>query len=246
MVKVGKLWGDAKFASMSPFSKLLYCYLISQPSITTLGFLVLDLDRVKLDLKIEDDDQIDESLSELAFNYYIDFYFENESIISLLVLGHFKSLPKSKSNIRKAIDEGKLSEGDRRDMLLQHFNSSDFKDSTSFTPPTAQEVSDYALSIGFLVDGKAFVEYYGDNDWYDKNNKKVRNWKAKCRKVWCKDERRLESIDGAPEGYEYYYITLEDGKRIQPTSWRGGYPEHSDVRYAQLLYEAYEHDRNSY
>ena len=200
MVKVGKLWGDAKFASMSPFSKLLYCYLISQPSITTLGFLVLDLDRVKLDLKIEDDDQIDESLSELAFNYYIDFYFENESIISLLVLGHFKSLPKSKSNIRKAIDEGKLSEGDRRDMLLQHFNSSDFKDSTSFTPPTAQEVSDYALSIGFLVDGKAFVEYYGDNDWYDKNNKKVRNWKAKCRKVWCKDERRLESIDGAPEG----------------------------------------------
>lgn len=245
MVKVGKLWGDANFQFISPLSKLLYCYLISQPSISTLGILVLNTIKVDTDLKLDLGEYLDELLEELKDSGYIDFFYvEDRPTVVILVIDHFKSLPKSKSNIRKGIDEGKNSKGKIKELLLEYFTTEDFQDTTSFTPPTAQEVADYALSLGFLVNGKDFVEYYGDNDWYDKNNKKVRNWKAKCRKVWCRDTNKLKTVEGAPKGFEYFFVEIEEGNRIYPTAWVRGLPTHSNHLYAEYLIEEY-NDRRS-
>lgn len=244
MVKLGKLWGDAKFASLSPNSKLLYCYLISQPSITTLGILVLDLDRINLDLKLESFDELDYAVTELRAEEYIDFFFCDETVLTILVIDHFKSLPKSKANIRKGIDEGKGSRGSIKEMLLNYFTTEDFKDTTSFTPPTPSEVAEYALSLGYLVNGKTFVEYYSDNDWYNKNNKKVRNWKATVRKVWCREDNKLETADGAPKGFEYFFVEIEEGVRVYPQSWNNGLPSHSNHIYAQYLIDEYNEQKN--
>jgi len=235
MVKLGRLWGDAKFASLSPNSKLLYCYLISQPNITTLGILDLYVERINLDVGIHSPEEF-KHLKEKGFIDY--FWGDEEDTIAVLVLGHYPSLAKSKLNMRKGLEEGQESKGRIRDMLLEVFHSSDFKND-EYVPPTPREVADYALSLGYLVNGKNFVEYYADNDWYDKNNKLVRNWKTKVSKVWCRETNKLETADGAPKGYEYFFVELDEGNKIYPTAWVGGIPTHYNHIYAQYLIDEY-------
>lgn len=243
MVKVGKLWGDAKFASLSPYSKLLYCYLLTQPSITTLGILVLDIERINLDLKLKGSDELHEAFAELKSKEYIDFFFSNETILTIHVINHFRSLPKSKSIIKKGIEEGKGAKGSLRAMLHNHFVAEDFKD-TNFIPPTPKEVTDYAMGLGYQVNGKDFVSYYEDNDWYDKNNKKVRNWKAKVSKVWCREDKKLKTAEDAPKEFKYFFVDIEDGVRVFPESWKDGLPSHSNFIYAQYLIDEF-NKRNS-
>lgn len=241
MVKVGKLWGDARFASLSPSSKLLYCYLTTQPNITTLGILDLYIERVDLDLGIS----IVEHLAPLKVKEFINyFYSEGEDIVTVLVVDHYHSLAKSKANIRKGLDEGKNSKGKTKKMLLEVFTKADFTND-SFKAPTPQEVMEYALGLGYEVNGKAFVDYYADNDWYDKNNKKVRAWKSKVSKIWCREENKLESVKGAPKGFEYFFADLEEGVRVFPESWKNGLPSHSNFIYAEYLTNKFNEQNDS-
>ena len=233
MVKVGKIWGDARFASLSPNSKLLYCYLISQSNITTLGILDLSITRANFDLKLNVPDWIQELKSKGFIDYFYNDDFDDD-IATILIYGHYQSLARSKANIRKGLDEGKVSQGKVRDMLLSVFTKDDFTND-SFNPPTPKDVMEYGLSLGYEVNGKAFVDYYSDNDWYDKNNKLVRNWKAKVSKVWCREENKLETAKGAPKGFEYFFVDLEEGVRIFPESWKDGLPSHSNFIYAEHL-----------
>lgn len=242
MVKVGKMWGDADFMSLQPYSKLLYCYLITQPSITTLGVLSLNKRKILLDLGLPEDNPLEKPMEELESNSYIRYLKESDTY-TIVVSGHYKSLPKSKSNIRKAIDEGKKSKGELRKIFGDLFTMDDFTGS-SFKAPTPEEVSDYAMELGYQVNGKDFVEYYSDNDWYDKNNKKVRAWKAKLKKVWCREENKLETVKGAPKGFEYFFVDTEEGVRIFPESWKNGKPSHSNFIYAEHLITEF-NERNS-
>lgn len=241
MVKVGKLWGDAKFASLSSFSKLIYCYLISQPNITTLGILELHIERVNLDLQLD----IVDWLKEIKNKGYINYYYPDDlQTAVVLVLGHYPSLAKSKANMRKGLEEGQGSKGKIKEMLLEVFTPADFKND-SFVPPTPSEVSEYALTLGFLVNGKTFCDWYGENDWYDRNNKLVRNWKSKVSKVWCRDDNKLETADGAPKGFEYFYVEIEEGHRIYPQSWVKGLPSHNNHIYTQYLIDEFNEQTNS-
>lgn len=243
MVKVGKLWGDARFASLPPNSKLLYCYMITQPNISTLGILNLNITRANLDLKVVVPNCIERLREEDYIDYYYtDDYGDDNAIV--LIKGHFHSLAKSKANIRKGLDEGKNSKGGTKRMLLEVFTKSDFTDE-SFKAPTPKEVMEYGLELGYEVNGKAFVDYYADNDWYDKNNKKVRAWKSKVAKVWCREENKLESAKGAPRGYEYFFVDLEEGVRVFPESWKDGLPSHSNFIYAEYLINKFNEQRGS-
>jgi len=241
MVKVGKLWGDARFASLSPSSKLLYCYLTTQPNITTLGILDLYVERVNLDLGINSPDWFKTLKDKNLINYY---WGDDEDTVHVLVLDHYHSLAKSKANIRKGLDEGKNSKGITKVMLLEVFTKSDFTND-SFKAPSPQEVMEYALGLGYEVNGKAFVDYYADNDWYDKNNKKVRAWKSKVSKVWCREENKLETVKGAPKGFDYFFVDLEEGVRVFPESWKNGLPSHSNFLYAEYLTDKFNEQKDS-
>ena len=241
MVKVGKLWGDARFASLSPSSKLLYCYLTTQPNITTLGILDLYVERVNLDLGINSPDWFKTLKDKNLINYY---WGDDEDTVHVLVLDHYHSLAKSKANIRKGLDEGKNSKGITKVMLLEVFTKSDFTND-SFKAPSPQEVMEYALGLGYEVNGKAFVDYYADNDWYDKNNKKVRAWKSKVSKVWCREENKLETVKGAPKGFDYFFVDLEEGVRVFPESWKNGLPPHSNFLYAEYLTDKFNEQKDS-
>ena len=57
-----------------------------------------------------------------------------------------------------------------------------------FTPPTAEEVTAYAASLGKELDGNEFCDFYSMTDWqfpYGKKMVKLLNWKAAVRN-WCR------------------------------------------------------------
>lgn len=239
MVPIGKLWADAYFSTLSAHSKLLYIYLATQPQISTLGVLVLRDESLNTDLNIgiTGKVEIEESIEELKESGYL-VHFKDGLFNVFIIKEHFLSLSKSKLNIRKAIEEGKASR--YRDELLEIYTEDDFKPPLAFTPPTPEEATQHALEKGYIVNGKTFVDYYASNDWYNKNNKKIRSWKLTLEKVWCREENKLEAVDGAPKGYEYFFITTDDGTRVSPKGWRDGIPTHSNYIMAELLRREFE------
>ena len=56
------------------------------------------------------------------------------------------------------------------------------------TPPTVEEVRDYAASRGYPdFDAEKFIEYYTVADWCDSKGNQVHNWKQKFLAVWAKN-----------------------------------------------------------
>lgn len=190
-----------------------------------------------LDIGFKDIEEYKQSTKELNNGGWIKWIDEVECFDTFVIKEHFLSLSKSKLNIRKAVEEGRSSIW--REDLLKIYTKDDFVPPTGFTPPTPKQVTDYALSLGYVVNGKEFVDYYGSNDWYNKNNKKVRSWKLTLEKVWCREENKLTLVTDAPEGYEYFHITTDKGERISPEGWKKGKPTHSNFLYAEALKNSY-------
>lgn len=57
------------------------------------------------------------------------------------------------------------------------------KQLNKYIAPTLKEIQEYIKLKGYNVDATKFYEYYSSNDWKDKNNKQVKNWKLKLL-VW--------------------------------------------------------------
>lgn len=55
------------------------------------------------------------------------------------------------------------------------------EDMKSFKAPTANEVTEYAKSIGFSLDGEHFVSYYEMSGWVLKNGRPMKDWQAAVR-----------------------------------------------------------------
>ena len=59
-------------------------------------------------------------------------------------------------------------------------------------PPTLEEWLEFSDSLELDDDVmKKAYQYYQDADWYDRNGKKIFNWKQKIRAVWDKDENKI-------------------------------------------------------
>ena len=54
------------------------------------------------------------------------------------------------------------------------------KKSSDFIPPTPEEVKKYIEEKKYNIDPMYFFEYYSADDWKDKNNKPIKNWKLKA------------------------------------------------------------------
>ena len=53
-----------------------------------------------------------------------------------------------------------------------------------FKKPTLEEIEEYCKERNNNVDAKRFYDYYDTNDWKDKDNKQVKNWKQKMIANW--------------------------------------------------------------
>lgn len=69
----------------------------------------------------------------------------------------------------------------------------------AFTPPTEDEVADYAAGLNVEAPreiARRFIECYAP-EWRDTFNRPIRNWKMKFRQVWAKRKQR-KTARGAP------------------------------------------------
>jgi len=58
--------------------------------------------------------------------------------------------------------------------------------SVLFRHPTASEVTEYAKSLDYELDGESFIDHYDAVGWvYGKSRKPVKSWKA-CVRTWCR------------------------------------------------------------
>lgn len=58
----------------------------------------------------------------------------------------------------------------------------------SSIPPSPDEVSEYATSIGFALDGAHFCDYYEQAGWNLKRGSKMKNWQAAVRTWKAREE----------------------------------------------------------
>lgn len=70
-----------------------------------------------------------------------------------------------------------------------------------FTPPTEDEVADYAAGLDLRQPreiARKFIECYTP-EWRDTMDKPIRNWKMKFRQVWAKRAQRGGAKPAAPQ-----------------------------------------------
>lgn len=243
-IKVSKLWSNSKFSSLTINSKLLYIYLGTNASINSVGVLMPNIDVICIELGMTIE-EVRESTKELVLHKYL-LVDKIDGILFFTLPAHFNSLPKSNSTILKVTKDLKeLPNRLRR--KLEIIGISVDRKAISFIKPTLEEVNSYAISMGYLIDGQAFIDYYeetanryGRKDiWLDSRGKQVKDWKGKLRKVWFKEERKLTPCKGAPKGYEYFFIEL-DGELKTPDGWRDGKPYSKNFLINKQLQKTYE------
>lgn len=66
----------------------------------------------------------------------------------------------------------------------------------AFKPPTPQEVTEYAKSIKFDLDGRQFCDFYETRNWFV-GKVKMRNWKAAVR-TWSARRNDIQSRQPTP------------------------------------------------
>lgn len=116
----------------------------------------------------------------------------------------------------------------------------------TFSKPTAEEVTMYARSQGYDINGQDFVSYYDDISermgvtdlWYDKRGRQIKDWRSKVRNVWFSPKRRLQPLEGAPKGFEYFFV-LHEGKIITPDFWSDGKPKSKQFYLNKILLDGF-------
>ena len=228
MIKIGRLWGNVRFSPLSNNSKLLYIYLATSPYINSVGVISPNTDVIKGQLGISLD-ELRECSKELVTSKLVVIK-KFDEVVYFIVTDHFNSLPKSDSVTNKSTREiGELPRGLQD--LLKAMGIEPSSKVIKFVKPTEKEVIEYAISQGYKVDAKTFIDYYENQAkfrgregiWMNSKGKVVRDWKATLKKIWLKDDQKLVACKGAPKGFEFLYID-DGGKMVTPDGWRNGKP----------------------
>jgi len=243
-VKLSKLWGTSKFTKLSTNSKFIYLYLTTHNNLSVLGVLNIPMELMSLETGLEVSD-IRYSCTELIQSGYINVKGFNDEVY-FIVPAHFNVVPKSDSSVLKITKELKqLPEG-----LVAHLDTLGINVSrkvVKFIEPTVDEVMEYALEQGYQINAQVFIDYYRnkgkefgkDGLWLNWKGKQVKDWKATARNVWFKDENKLKTVDGAPKGFESFYINFE-GQQVFPESWKKGMPHSKNIAVKNALIREYE------
>jgi len=67
-----------------------------------------------------------------------------------------------------------------------------------FQKPTPEQAAEYAISIGFVLDGQHFIDYYEARGWKYKGGVKMKDWKAAVR-TW----KARQNNDGSSKTQQY-------------------------------------------
>ena len=234
-VQTSKLWSEPWFMKLKPLSKLIYLYCLTRPGVNTLGLFVSTPQEIIGQLTITME-QFNTYLIALVKDNHLVIK-EDEGLYWFWITDYVKGFPKKGARFETGVKQF-----NKLPYKIQHFIKSYLPPMmivNATEPPTPEQVSEYALQMGYLIDGKEFVDYYQNLDWKDTRGKKVHNWKTKVRQVWCKKDRKIEPVKGAPEGFEFFHAKHED-RIIFPTKWTGGKPYGKSIIEDQLLQKEFE------
>lgn len=246
-VKVGKLWGDSKFNSLDKHTKLLYIYLVTNPNLNTVGVFLPNIPVLctEFGVTLGEFRGLCQNLVDVGFLYAEKV----GDIVYFILPKHFNTIPKSESSVLK-IQKDLTELPSKVVSKLKSLGITIKSKVKNFEVPTVQEVNDYAISQGYLVQGEDFVNYYNEQSqrygkkgiWVDSRGKQVRDWKGKLRNIWFKDENKLKQLDGAPKGFEFFHVKI-DGKIYFPDSWKDGKPKSRSFAVQMELDKEYETQR---
>lgn len=240
-VKIAKLFKDYNFQKLTQEARLLYIYLVSNPSLSTIGVFSPDIRVAALEAGLNKE-SFRGATQELTMKGFIHVK-KYEDLIYFIIPRHFDTIPNSDATARKVVKLlAKLP-----DEFVTFLDSLGIKAGAkvvTFTKPSAEEVTQYAMSIGYMINGQEFVDYYDEVSgskayWVDGRGKMIRDWKSKLKRVWCKDDRKMKAVKGAPKGYEFFHV-IKDGKAIYPDSWKDGKPWSKSISTNILLKREYE------
>jgi hypothetical protein len=227
-VNVSRLWRDGVFQSYTPEAKLLYIYLVTSPNLNSLGLLNITPNSAMFDLEMEEA-EFRRACKLLTSSATVSI-FKVSGQVYFFITAHFATLPKSITVSKRATKDLTALPDDVKEELDRLGLTPDIEKHSEFIPPTTDEVEQYSLSKGYLVNAQEFIEFYengakrfGKKGWYDSRGKSVKDWRAKLRKVWFKDENKLKECKDAPKGYEFFAIKYEGGL-ISPDFWSKGLP----------------------
>lgn len=79
-----------------------------------------------------------------------------------------------------------------------------------FTPPTLENVKEYAKKRGREDIANMFFDYYSEGNWIDSSGNKVRNWKQKFI-TWCSKNPKKETKteNGSFDTDEFFQLALK-------------------------------------
>lgn len=226
-VNVSKLWRNGKFQKLDKTSKLLYIYLATSPDINTLGLLNTNQDSIKADLSLPDSEF--RAACKVIKDDFIKIFMV-EDILYFFLPDHFPTLARSVTVSKKAYKDIAALPEEVVDYLNTHGLMPEIEKHTAFDAPTVEEVEAYAISKGYLVEGKTVVDFYegkakfyNKKGWYDSRGKAVKDWRGKLRQVWFKDEIKLKECTDAPKGFEFFFVK-EGESYLYPDHWKDGLP----------------------
>jgi len=123
----------------------------------------------------------------MAYMINLDLFENSGGVITCMKLA--KRLDKSMtsnpqmrsiiSNIRKNHDSVMTQSANSHDQIRLDKIRLDKKKKGRFTPPTLDQVIEYAESRKSTVDPNYFFEFFTEADWHDTKGNKVKSWKQK-------------------------------------------------------------------
>ena len=103
-------------------------------------------------------------------------YMDSEPDLQLFVTKEFIICDASMTPTRRQSDQPEAEKKQKQ-------SREDKRKNRRFTPPSPEEVAEYAKSISFNLDGNHFVDYYATRGWELGKGRKMKDWKA-CVRTW--------------------------------------------------------------
>ena len=132
---------------------------------------------------------------------------KNVTIINRRMAREHKDRVNTKLRVKRYREKTKLGECNEKvtspSSSSSSYSSSNIKKNIKkkvdkFTKPTPEEVSEYAKSIDFDLEGNSFVDYYEARGWKYKQGQPMKSWQAAVR-TWKGRHKETSSRDATAE-----------------------------------------------
>lgn len=222
-----KIIDSAKFIKMPSSTQALYFHLIARADddgVVEAFNVMRVVGATEDDLKILVAKGFVSVLNDDLVSFILDWTEHNkiradrkiDSIYKNLLLNIHPTIqllePKERADRQNAVhgtSHGQPNDGIGKDRLGKDRLGKDINKDKKFKPPTLEEVEEYIIEKGYVVNPEYFFEYYQVGDWKNSKNKKIVSWK---RTVATWNQKELKDNPNARPYKKKTIITVNEEK----------------------------------